>query len=167
MTRKQQRIFAAIMVLAGLGISIGLSLYALRDNVTFFYSPSDILGPDKKDIRLDRPFRLGGLVKQGSVFKEGTSMRFIVTDLKYDITVYYQGIAPDLFREGQGVVATGKILPSQDDEVVFEATNLLAKHDEKYMPPEVAKALKDAGHPDKNGDEGPNDGKGKSEAQSK
>lgn len=137
MTRKQQRIFAVIIVLAGAAMATGLSLFALRDNVTFFYSPSDIIGESAKTAPPDNIFRLGGLVKENSVERDGTQITFIITDNKEDITITYTGLLPDLFREGQGIIATGKM----DDNGTFMASRLLAKHDENYMPPEVARAL--------------------------
>lgn len=148
MTRKQQRIFAVLVVMLGAGLAVGLSLMALRENVTFFYSPSDITGDAPKYTIPTGVFRLGGLVKQGTVRHEGMKVHFTVTDNLDEIDVVYEGIVPDLFREGQGVVATGKMA----EERVFKASGLLAKHDENYMPPEVAKALKKTaiqqGHPD-------------------
>lgn len=147
MTRKQRRIAAVCIVLLGAGVAVGLSLYALRDNVTFFYSPSDILNENPKVTDRSKAFRLGGLVKQGSITREGMNINFTVTDNKNEIIVHYTGVPPDLFKEGQGVVATGKL----EADNSFTATNLLAKHDEKYMPPEVARALQktaqDKGHP--------------------
>lgn len=143
MTRKQQRIYAIVLVLIGLSLASGLTLFALRDNVTYFYAPADIVGEHPKKINKDRPFRLGGLVVYGTTEKQGSLLRFVVTDYIEDITVEYNGIAPALFREGQGVIATGRLR----DDGVFGADQLLAKHDEKYMPPEVAKALEKSGHP--------------------
>lgn len=137
MTRKQQRIFAVLIVLAGAAMATGLSLFALRDNVTFFYSPSDIIGENAKTAPPENIFRLGGLVKENSVAREGTQITFAITDNKQDITVTYNGLLPDLFREGQGIIATGKM----DNATHFTASRLLAKHDENYMPPEVARAL--------------------------
>ena len=137
MTKKQQRIYAIILVLAGIAVAAGLTLFALRDNVTYFYAPADIVGEHPKQINKDRPFRLGGLVMYGTTEKEGALLRFVVTDNIEDITVEYNGIAPALFREGQGVIATGHLR----DDGIFAADQLLAKHDEKYMPPEVARAL--------------------------
>ena len=136
MTRKQQRIYAVGLVLVGVIMAATLTLLALRDTVTFFYTPSDIVGPEPKYIMPDRPFRLGGLVVYGTVEKEGKIVRFTVTDNMHDIPVVYEGIPPNLFREGQGIVATGTM-----NDGTFKATQLLAKHDENYMPPEVAKAL--------------------------
>ncbi len=138
MTRKQQRIYAVLLVLAGAVMAAGLTLFALRDTVTFFYTPSDIVGDDVRFIAPARPFRLGGLVVYGTVERQGKTVKFTVTDNLNDIPVTYDGIPPNLFHEGQGIVATGQM----NDEGVFVATQLLAKHDENYMPPEVAKALK-------------------------
>ena len=118
-----------------LGLAAGLALYALKDNVTFFYSPSEVYAFEKPH----RVFRLGGLVKNGSLEKrkDDLSVSFVITDNAKDITVFYKGILPDLFREGQGVVATGSL----EKDGIFDATEILAKHDENYMPPEAAKAL--------------------------
>lgn len=143
--RKKERLYAILFVLGCLGLAVALSLYALKDNISFFRSPSDIVLLQKessKAVEAGHVFRLGGLVLDGSVKKnsDNTEITFIVTDLQNDITVRYNGILPDLFREGQGVVATGFL----DTDGVFTATQLLAKHDENYMPPEVAKALKRA-----------------------
>ncbi|MDH5722694.1 MAG: cytochrome c maturation protein CcmE [Alphaproteobacteria bacterium] len=132
MTRKQSRIFSVIIVLLGASMAVGLSLYALKDNVTYFYAPSDL----QKEIP-ERIFRLGGMVKDGSLRREGSVVHFTITDYKAEIRVIYDGIPPDLFREGQGVIATGKI----NENGMFIAQTLLAKHDENYMPPEVKKAL--------------------------
>ena len=143
MTRKQQRIYAIILILTGIAVAAGLTLFALRDNVTYFYAPADIVGEHPKHINTARPFRLGGLVVYGTVEKDGTLTRFVVTDYIEDINVEYSGIVPALFREGQGVIAIGRMR----DDSIFAADQLLAKHDEKYMPPEVAKALERSGHP--------------------
>lgn len=138
--RKKQRIYAIILVLIGVGIATALTLTALREQVTFFYAPSDILGAEARPVPEGRPFRLGGLVAIDSVDREGQILHFTVTDNAYDIAVTYDGIVPDLFREGQGVVAMGEL----DENGVFVANKLLAKHDENYMPPEVKKALENA-----------------------
>lgn len=143
MTKKQQRIYAIILVITGIAVAAALTLFALRDNVTFFYTPSDIIGPEAKTIAKDRPFRLGGLVMYGTVEQNGKLLRFVVTDNMQDITVEYEGVVPALFREGQGVVAVGTMRESG----IFRAGTLLAKHDENYMPPEVANALKEKGAP--------------------
>ena len=131
---------AIILVgLAGVGIAAALVLSALQSNINLFFSPSDVtaeLAP------VDRTFRLGGLVEVGSVERENDSVRvhFRVTDNAETVPVVYSGILPDLFREGEGVVAQGKMGP----DGIFQAAEVLAKHDETYMPPEVAEALEQA-----------------------
>ena len=143
--KKRQRLYFILCVLGCLGLAVGLALFALRDNISFFYSPKEIaayrMAGDPR-IAAGKVFRLGGLVKDGTVEKDDQSaiIRFVVTDRAEEVAVEYQGIVPDLFREGQGVVAMGRL----NDAGVFVADELLAKHDENYMPPEVAKALKDA-----------------------
>lgn len=143
MTPKKQRrlAFAITLLLAG-GGAAGLSVYALRNNIQFFYSPSDIAShPDQ--VPEGRAFRIGGLVEHGSVKRDrGLEVQFVVTDGKNAVPVRYSGILPDLFREGQGVVALG----TRGRDGVFNASEILAKHDEKYMPPEVVDALKRSGH---------------------
>jgi cytochrome c-type biogenesis protein CcmE len=113
-----------------------LVLDAFRSNLVFFYSPSQV---GTREAPVARTFRLGGLVQSGSVRREGLAVHFVVTDLAQSVPVRYQGILPDLFKEGKGVVAQGQLR-----EGVFEAREVLAKHDENYMPPEAAQALKDA-----------------------
>ncbi len=139
MTRKQRRgvlIGVSVMVLT---VAVGLVLFALRDSIVFFHTPSDVV---EKNIATGQRFRLGGLVAEGSVSRgEGPKVTFIVTDTLRNLPVSYEGVLPDLFREGQGVVAEGILAPSG----TFVADTVLAKHDETYMPPEVAKALKDKG----------------------
>lgn len=141
--RKRQRLYVLVLVLAGLGAATGLALSAFRDSVVFFYAPSEIAA---KGLAAGQLFRLGGLVEVGSVEKidGGKTTQFTVTDTKQTILVQYTGILPDLFREGQGVVANGAL----DVQGVFVASEVLAKHDENYMPPEVHDALKRAGAPD-------------------
>ena len=139
MTRKQRRAVLIGTCLAVLGLAIGLVLFAMRDSIVFFYSPSEVA-----EMRIDpvQRFRLGGLVETGSVVRgEGTTVRFAVTDTARTLPVTYTGVLPDLFREGQGVVAEGRL----DHDGVFHADTVLAKHDENYMPPEVAKKLKEQG----------------------
>ena len=138
--RKRQRLYVLLLVLAGLGAATGLALSAFRDNVVFFYAPSEIA---EKGLAEGQRFRLGGLVEAGSVQKleGGRTSQFTVTDTKTTITVRYTGILPDLFREGQGVVTNGAL----DGQGIFIASEVLAKHDENYMPPEVHDALKRAG----------------------
>ena len=138
MTPKRRRLWLLLGSLATLGVAATLVLTALNDNLVFFYSPTQVA---EKGIGPDRRFRLGGLVEQGSVQKEGQVVRFTVTDTNKTVKVTYRGILPDLFREGQGVIAEGSIGP----DGVFTAREILAKHDENYMPPEVAKALKESG----------------------
>lgn len=143
MTRKQQRLTAIALVFCGVALAAGLVLYALRDNVTFFLTPTDLVSASAQPFAGGRSVRLGGLVVYGSVEKSGMVTRFTVTDLKHDVAVEYHGIVPDLFREGQGVVVTG----TYDTDFIFRATQLLAKHDENYMPPELARKLEENGHP--------------------
>lgn len=138
MTRRKQR-----MVLLGVGLAVvfaavGLVLSALGDNLTFFYGPTDLLAhPRAAATRA----RLGGLVEPGSLAREGGTVRFAVTDGTSTVSVDFTGVLPDLFREGQGVVAEGKLTP----DGVFHADTVLAKHDEKYMPRDVAAVLKKNG----------------------
>jgi cytochrome c-type biogenesis protein CcmE len=140
MTRKRRRLYGLLLFLIGLGTAASLTLFALRDNLSYFRTPTQIVTGNYPERGTGRGLRLGGLVVKGSLKRKGDSLTFRVTDLKNSITVHYRGMVPDLFREGQGVVAEGKVMP--DDS--FMATTLLAKHDEKYMPPEVAKELKRA-----------------------
>lgn len=142
-SRKQKR----LAVIAGLAIVVALAttlvLVALRDQIVFFYSPSDVLA---RQVSPGTPMRLGGLVKDGSWVREGQNNTFLVTDNANDVVAHYTGILPDLFREGQGVVAEGSMGPDGS----FMATNVLAKHDENYIPKEVVDALKASGewHPE-------------------
>ncbi len=139
MTRKQRRGVLIGTCLVVLGAAIGLVLYAMRDSIVFFYSPSEVA---EMKVAPGQRFRLGGLVETGSVVRdEGTTVRFVVTDRSKNLPVTYTGVLPDLFREGQGVVAEGTLAA----DGVFHADNVLAKHDENYMPPEVAKKLKEQG----------------------
>ncbi len=140
MTRKQRRMTFLGGGLAILGVAVGLVLFALEDTIVFFYSPTDIA---EKNIAPGQRFRLGGLVEDGSVVRgEGKLVYFSVTDQNAVLKVKFDGILPDLFREGQGVVTEGKL----DTSGVFAADSVLAKHDETYMPPEVADALKKQGN---------------------
>jgi cytochrome c-type biogenesis protein CcmE len=140
MTRKQARLYVLLLFMAGIGTAAGLTLFALRNNISYFRTPTDIATGHCPECAAGRGFRLGGLVEKGSLQKQGDRITFRVTDLKNTLTVAYTGVPPDLFREGQGVVAEGRM----NSGGVFEAQTLLAKHDEKYMPPEVAKELKNA-----------------------
>ncbi|HYB10851.1 MAG TPA: cytochrome c maturation protein CcmE [Alphaproteobacteria bacterium] len=136
---KRKRLVFVTVGAAILGVAVLLVLNAFRENIVFFLSPTELL---EKGAPSDRVVRLGGLVEDGSVTRgPDSSVRFKVTDLKHDIPVRYVGILPDLFREGQGVVAEGRLQPDGS----FQASSVLAKHDEKYMPPEVAEALKKSG----------------------
>jgi cytochrome c-type biogenesis protein CcmE len=140
MTRKQRRLTLIGAGVAVLAVAVGLVLSALRDSIVFFNSPTDIV---EKHIAPGTRVRLGGLVKPGSVERgQQLGIRFAVTDGKSDVPVAYRGLLPDLFREGQGVVAEGTLAPGG----TFQADTILAKHDERYMPKEVADALKKSGH---------------------
>lgn len=138
MTRKQKR----LAIIAGLGavlvIAATLIFVALRDQIVFFYSPTEV---KEKAIAAGTPIRLGGLVKDGTWKREGESSTFVVTDGATDVSTHYVGLLPDLFREGQGVVVEG----SMATDGTFAASNVLAKHDENYMPREVVQSLKDRG----------------------
>ena len=138
MTRKQRR----LSVIAGLGVvlalAVGLILFALRDQIVFFYSPTEI---HEKAVAAGTSVRLGGLVKEGTWKRSGDQNDFVVTDGTTDMVAHYTGILPDLFREGQGVVVEGAVASDGS----FAATNVLAKHDEKYMPKEVVDELKAKG----------------------
>ena len=141
MTRKRRRLWIVLACGIGLASATTLVLLAFNDNLVFFVSPSDLA----KTGRIGRTVRLGGLVEQGSVIAANagtTAITFKITDGAKDVTVRYHGILPDLFREGQGVVTLGKLQP----DGTFVASEVLAKHDETYMPKEVADALKKSGH---------------------
>ena len=140
MTRKRRRLYVVLGGLALMGVATALVLSALSDNLVFFYSPSDL---NAKDVPDGRSVRIGGLVEAGSVKREadGTTLDFRVTDGNNAVPVIYKGDVPDLFREGQGIVAEGKL-----DHGTFRAASVLAKHDENYMPREVVDALKRSGH---------------------
>ena len=134
---RHKRLLMVLGIIAGVGLAATLALTAFKDNVMLFYSPTELAA---KSPGAAERFRLGGMVEKGSLRKtEGTlDVQFYVTDYKHTVEVKYSGILPDLFREGQGVVAHGRMQGN-----VFVADEILAKHDEKYMPPEVAKSLKD------------------------
>lgn len=140
MKRKHRRLLAVLVGLVALSGATALVLAAFQDNIMLFYSPSDLAAQRPGS---ERSFRLGGLVEEGSLRRldDGVTVSFRVTDLAKSVPVTYRGILPDLFREGQGVVAEGRL----DDAGIFEASEVLAKHDETYMPPEVAEALKASG----------------------
>ena len=138
MTRKRRRLVFVLIGVAMLSVATALVLFAFNKNIVFFYSPTDLLAQPQP---AGQGFRLGGLVEQGSVAQDGTTIRFRITDKKNTLLVVYRGVLPDLFREGQGVVVEGSLAPDGS----FTASSVLAKHDEKYMPPEVAAALKKNG----------------------
>jgi cytochrome c-type biogenesis protein CcmE len=140
MKPKRRRLYFVVAGMVLLGIAAALVLYAMNDTLVFFYSPSELLA---KQIPSGRTLRIGGLVETGSVARDadGTTVHFRVTDTAKTVPVVFKGILPDLFREGQGVVAEG----TMDQDGVFVAAEVLAKHDEKYMPKEVVDALKKSG----------------------
>jgi cytochrome c-type biogenesis protein CcmE len=140
MKRKTLRLYLLVASLCLLGVAVGLALYAFQSRIVFFFSPSDVAA-DRPAV--GRVVRLGGLVEAGSIERsgDGSTITFKVTDLKNTVPVTFRGVLPDLFRESQGVVVEGAY--AADGK--FTATEVLAKHDEKYMPPEVAKALKESG----------------------
>ncbi len=140
--KRKQRLLVVLSIVIGASVAGGLLFYALSDNLNLFYPPADIAAgkaPEGKRIRA------GGMVKKGSVKRlsqDSLTIEFIVTDYEADVTVQYTGILPDLFKEEDGVVVAGEI----DDQGVFQADEVLAKHDENYMPPEVSDALEKSGH---------------------
>ena len=139
MTRKRQRMLFVVGGVASLSVATILVLFAIEDSIVFFRSPTQIL---EQDFPAGRPFRVGGLVEEGSVERlDAAAVRFRLTDLANAVTVTYGGILPALFREGQGIIAEGTMRP----DGVFVASDVLAKHDETYMPREVVEALREAG----------------------
>lgn len=139
MKPRTKRALAIVSGLAAIGIASALVLNAFNSNLVFFFSPTQVLAHEAPR---DRSFRIGGLVEEGSLQREptGLTIRFVVTDLAKQVPVTYTGLLPDLFKEGKGVVAQGKL----GSDGVFRAEQVLAKHDENYMPPEAAEALKKA-----------------------
>ncbi|MTI08506.1 cytochrome c maturation protein CcmE [Curvivirga aplysinae] len=139
-TRKRARMTVVFAGLAMLGVSVALALLAFEDNIVFFYGPTEIV---EQGVEPGQNFRLGGLVKEDSVglANDGVTNLFIVTDNNANVEVAFKGILPDLFREGQGIVALGAL----NNEGRFIASEVLAKHDENYMPPEAVEAMKRAG----------------------
>lgn len=139
MKTRHKRIALIVGGLAILGLVVALVLNAFQSNLVFFFSPTQVVAGEAPK---GKAFRVGGLVKAGSIVREpdGVTLRFVMTDTEKDMTVVYKGILPDLFREGKGAVAQGKL----GDDGVFVASEVLAKHDENYMPPEAAQALGDA-----------------------
>ncbi len=142
MTPRRRRMLAVALIVGGVAIAVGLALRALNENMLYFYTPQQVLAGEAPG---ERMFRLGGLVTQGSVEREPGSLRvqFTLTDTRESVPVQYEGLLPDLFREGQGIIAHGVL----GDDGIFRAEEVLAKHDENYMAPEVAQALREAGHP--------------------
>lgn len=138
MTRRRRRMVIIGAALCVLGAAVALILSAMEDTLLYFRAPADVLA---ETVPEGQRFRLGGLVKVESVVRTGETIRFLVTDFAADVPVIYTGILPDLFREGQGVVTEGAL----DASGTFVASTVLARHDETYMPPEVAEALKKAG----------------------
>jgi len=134
-------LIAVLLILAGVGIASTIAFYSLQENLLYFQSPSEVAD---QAMPAGRQFRLGGLVKPGTVNRtgDGLTTQFVVTDGPAELEVQYVGILPDLFREGQGVIARGAL----NAQGSFDATEVLAKHDENYMPPEVADALEKTGH---------------------
>jgi cytochrome c-type biogenesis protein CcmE len=144
MTPRRKRFAIVAGIVGAVGVAAALVLNAFNSNLVFFYSPSQVAA---KEAPAGRTFRLGGLVEQGSVKRDGVSVRFVVTDMARAIPVRYEGILPDLFKEGKGVVAQGQV----GGDGVFVAREVLAKHDENYMPPEASAALKRAAAADSRG----------------
>ena len=133
MTPKRKRFYIIFSAFTFFCFVVGIILIALQDNILFFYSPSEIL---EKNLKQNEKVRLGGLVEENSILRNDIKINFIITDLKKTIEVSYEGILPDLFREGQGVIVNGYLKNN-----IFEASEVLAKHDENYMPPEIKRKL--------------------------
>jgi cytochrome c-type biogenesis protein CcmE len=140
--RRRRILIGVALVVIGAGVATALALKAFRENLLYFFSPTQVSAGEAPE---NRAFRIGGLVKTGSVKRdpESLAVQFVLTDTRQEILVRYDGILPDLFREGQGIVANGRLAADGS----FSATEVLAKHDENYMPPEVADALAKAGAP--------------------
>lgn len=135
MKARHKRFALIIGALAVIGTAAALVLNAFEENLVFFFTPTQVAAGEAPK---NRAFRIGGMVKEGSVQRDGVNVRFVVTDTAHDVPVTYTGILPDLFREGKGVVAQGKL---EDGGTLFKASEVLAKHDENYMPPEAQQAL--------------------------
>ena len=141
---RKKRLLIIVAILAGVGIAVTLALSALQENINLFYTPTQIAGGEAPH---DTRIRAGGMVEKGSLQRSADSLdvTFVVTDFNKSVTITYRGILPDLFREGQGIIANGKLIGG----TLVEADEVLAKHDENYVPPEVQEALEKAGHPKK------------------
>ncbi|MEY4766006.1 MAG: cytochrome c-type biosis protein CcmE [Pseudomonadota bacterium] len=137
MTPRKKRLYLVLGGVAIVGVAVALVLRAFNSNMVFFYTPTQVAA---KEVPQGRTFRLGGMVREGSLQRDGVKVHFVVTDTAKDVPVSYEGILPDLFKEGKGVVAQGQVNAQGE----FEAKEVLAKHDENYMPPEAAEALKRA-----------------------
>ncbi len=139
---RKRRLIGVIVIVVGVGIAAAITMWSLSQNMLYFITPSDV---QAQELPPGRAFRLGGLVEDGSVSRadDGLQVTFTITDGAAMVPVRFDGILPDLFREGQGVITRGAL----GADGVFTATEVLAKHDENYMPPEVAEALREAGHP--------------------
>ena len=137
MNAKYRRLFITIIIILTLGLATKLILMALEDNIVYFYTPNDLIEKFSDTKNIQNKIRIGGLVLENSIKKEGKKTIFMITDRKKEVKVEFKGPLPDLFREGQGIVAEGMF---QNND--FIASEVLAKHDENYMPPEVADALK-------------------------
>ena len=139
--KRKRTLLLILALVAGLGLATGLVTYALRQNISAFYSPSQLVNGEAPQ---GRKIQVGGLVVQGSLKRSPDSLavEFLISDLKQQVPVFYTGILPDLFKEGQGIMATGTFSNGK-----VQAEEILAKHDENYMPPQVKDAIKEAGHP--------------------
>jgi len=137
---RKKRLLLIVLMVAGIAVGLGFALKSLNQNIMFFFTPTEVAAGKAPQGRL---FRMGGMVVSGSVSRpgEGLTVQFDLTDNENKVTVMYTGILPDLFREGQGIIANGQL----DEDGAFIAQEVLAKHDENYMPPEVAEAMKNSG----------------------
>jgi cytochrome c-type biogenesis protein CcmE len=140
MTPRRKRLYVVLGIFAGVAASAALALVASRDNLSYFFNPSDVAAGKPP---ANKPFRIGGMVVKGSVTRRAGDLqvRFVLSDFEHEVPVEYTGVLPDLFREGQGIIAHGSL----NGQGAFVADEVLAKHDEKYMPPEVAASLKNKG----------------------
>ena len=137
MTKRQNRMILVVLLVLGVSLAGYFGIKAFNDNLLYFFTPADVL---EGKVPQGKNFRIGGLVQPGSIIRDDLFVYFTLTDNKKTIEVHFEGILPDLFREGQGIVAIG----TMSDENFFLATEVLAKHDENYMPPEVAEALQNS-----------------------